>query len=165
MKLLNRISILILIWFLSNCASTKSVLLKKGIDLVLHPSNLSLNITGKDLIDVYSKKLEVTINEGAMVINTKFKNDNWKIIGLELGLSKVTNPYKGSWKILNSSGIKKIYYTIESTINSFDFSNYKFTIPYSNAKDLEGAWITLRVIRDSGGRVNSHSKGRKQNFK
>jgi hypothetical protein len=164
MKLLNRISILLLILSLTNCTSTKSVLIKKGVDLTLQPSNLSLTIKGKGLIDVYSKKIEVTINEGTMRINPKFNNNNWKIIGFELGLSKVIDPYKGSWKMLNSSGVKKIYHTIESKEDSFDFSNYKFTIPYSNSKDLKNAWITLRVIRDSGGRVFSHSKGRKQNF-
>lgn len=163
-------TIIILALTLFNCSSTKNITkapLKKGIDLTFENSNyFALSIKGKGKIDIYDKKLVVTILKSEIKLNSnsKFDNRNWNVENISFGIARKTNPFTGGWEVFYNSKKQTINKNISRKSDILDLSNYIFEIPFNDITELENAWIAITIFNGTGSWNYSHSKDKKQNF-
>ena len=139
---------------------SESKLIKKAVSFDFIPNNYLLTATGKGLIDVYSDKLEIKINEGNIKINPRSKkHKKASIYSLTLGITKLNkkNTFKGFDFIARSEKII-IKKDLHSQNDYFDLSNLKFNISNTNIEELKNCRITLSISLEERGNVCwSHS--------
>jgi hypothetical protein len=146
---------------------SESKLIKKAVSFNFIPNNYILTATGKGVIDVYSDKLEIKINEGIIKINPRSKkHKKASIYSLTLGITKLNkkNTFNGFDFIARSEKII-IKKDLHSQNENFDISNLKFNISNTKIEELKNCRITLSIsVKERGGVCWSHSSDGKSSL-
>ena len=159
--------ILILVFF--NCSTTRingGKLISKNVPFYFDNCCLATSIKGNGKIDVYEKKLKITIEKGSIKINPEFDNPAYTVGEIFLSLGRFTDKNKGKWRIYNHSKPINIDKKIISLKDSIDISKLKFEIPYySKHMDLRNSWIVITTTDEERYGLNhSHSTGKLQKY-
>ncbi|APG63984.1 hypothetical protein LPB136_00755 [Tenacibaculum todarodis] len=160
---------LILLLTLSNCSTTRingGKIISKNIPFYFDNCCLATLIKGNGKIEVYEKKLKITIEKGSIKINPKFNNKTYTVGEIFLSLGRYTNKEKGNWTIYNHSEPINIGKTINSLKDSIDISKLKFEIPYYDKyMDLRNSWIVITTADEKRNGFNhSHSINKFQRY-
>ncbi|MCC1483935.1 hypothetical protein [Winogradskyella immobilis] len=160
---------LILITILTNCSTSKingRKLISKNVSFDFANCCLATLINGNGKIDVYEKKLKITIEKGSIKINPKFDNPTYTIGEIFLSLGRYTDKEEKNWRIYNHSKPINIDKKINSLRDSIDISKLKFEIPYySKYIDLRNSWIVITTTnKERNGLNHSHSINKIQKY-
>lgn len=155
---------------LTNCSTVKmnrGKLISKDVTFHFENCCLATFIKGNGKIDVYEKKLKITIEKGDIKINPEFDNPTYTVGEIFLSLGRHIDKDKGTWRIYNHSKRVNIDKKIKSLEDSIDISNLKFEIPYYNSTiDLINSWIVITITDEKRYSLNhSHSINKFQKYK